>query len=214
MWVLLDSKIPLYVPPLVLVQKLWWFRWMGGFCLLVELHREGSAPEACAAGLFFFIYIIYETISVISKFYHLKYEFLATFRIIIIVGLKVTEIMESLLTNMFCFSFLFKETLLDCWWSLLTFKVHCLDWTGWEESDLLGARLSGWERKNGGWEGQEVSNGGWEGQEVSNACINQFSLWGCVILILHCLMNSRSMVIMKTISKIACLLQNGSSLLD
>ena len=25
---------------------------MGGFCLLVELYREGSAPGACAAGLF------------------------------------------------------------------------------------------------------------------------------------------------------------------
>ena len=25
---------------------------MGGFCLLVELHREGSAPAASAAGLF------------------------------------------------------------------------------------------------------------------------------------------------------------------
>ena len=25
---------------------------MGGFCLLVELHREGSVPAACAAGLF------------------------------------------------------------------------------------------------------------------------------------------------------------------
>ena len=24
---------------------------MGGFCLLVELHGEGSAPAACAAGL-------------------------------------------------------------------------------------------------------------------------------------------------------------------
>ena len=24
----------------------------GRFCLLVELHREGSAPAACAAGLF------------------------------------------------------------------------------------------------------------------------------------------------------------------
>ena len=24
----------------------------GGFCPLVELHREGSAPAACAAGLF------------------------------------------------------------------------------------------------------------------------------------------------------------------
>ena len=26
---------------------------MGGFCLLVELHREGSVPAACAGGLFF-----------------------------------------------------------------------------------------------------------------------------------------------------------------
>ena len=26
----------------------------GEFCPLVELHREGSAPAACAAGLFFF----------------------------------------------------------------------------------------------------------------------------------------------------------------
>ena len=25
---------------------------MGGFCLLVKLHREGSAPAACAADLF------------------------------------------------------------------------------------------------------------------------------------------------------------------
>ena len=25
----------------------------GGFCPLVELHREGSAPAACTAGLFF-----------------------------------------------------------------------------------------------------------------------------------------------------------------
>jgi len=25
---------------------------MGGFCQLVELHRERSAPAACAAGLF------------------------------------------------------------------------------------------------------------------------------------------------------------------
>ena len=33
---------------------------MGGFCLLVELHREGSAPAACAAVLFlsFFYYPI------------------------------------------------------------------------------------------------------------------------------------------------------------
>ena len=28
---------------------------MGGFCLLVELHQEGSAPAACAAGLFFYV---------------------------------------------------------------------------------------------------------------------------------------------------------------
>ena len=26
---------------------------MGGFCLLVVLHQEGSAPAACAAGYFF-----------------------------------------------------------------------------------------------------------------------------------------------------------------
>ena len=26
--------------------------WMGEFCLLVEWHREGSAPAACVAGLF------------------------------------------------------------------------------------------------------------------------------------------------------------------
>ena len=30
------------------------FCWMSGFCLLVELYREGSAPAACAAGLLFF----------------------------------------------------------------------------------------------------------------------------------------------------------------
>ena len=27
---------------------------MGGLCLLVKLHREGSAPAACAAALFFY----------------------------------------------------------------------------------------------------------------------------------------------------------------
>ena len=26
-----------------LVQKVWKFGWMGGFCLLMELHQEGSA---------------------------------------------------------------------------------------------------------------------------------------------------------------------------
>ena len=30
---------------------------MGGFCQLVELHREGSAPTACAAGLFVMLVI-------------------------------------------------------------------------------------------------------------------------------------------------------------
>ena len=35
-----------------MVQKLRPFYWRGGFCLLVELHREGSAPAACAVGLF------------------------------------------------------------------------------------------------------------------------------------------------------------------
>ena len=36
----------------VLVQNLRRFSWLGVFCLLVELHREGSAPAAFAAGLF------------------------------------------------------------------------------------------------------------------------------------------------------------------
>ena len=31
---------------------------MGGFCPLVELHREGSAPGACAVGLFFLIFYL------------------------------------------------------------------------------------------------------------------------------------------------------------
>ena len=35
-----------------LMTKLQRFCWMGGFCLLVELHQEGSAPAACAADLF------------------------------------------------------------------------------------------------------------------------------------------------------------------
>ena len=41
-----DPKIAL------VVQKLRQFYWRGGFCLLVELHWEGSAPPACPAGLF------------------------------------------------------------------------------------------------------------------------------------------------------------------
>ena len=36
----------------LLVQKLWQFCWMVGFCLLVNLHWEGSAPAAYAQGLF------------------------------------------------------------------------------------------------------------------------------------------------------------------
>ena len=35
----------------LVVQKLRPFYWRGGFCLLVELHQEGSALAACAAGL-------------------------------------------------------------------------------------------------------------------------------------------------------------------
>ena len=38
----------------------------GGFCLLVELHRGGSAPAACAAGLFI-------TIPRLESFYHAMY---------------------------------------------------------------------------------------------------------------------------------------------
>ena len=41
-----DTKIPSLVP------KLDWFCRTSGVCLLVELHRKGSAPAACAAGLF------------------------------------------------------------------------------------------------------------------------------------------------------------------
>ena len=37
----------------LVVQKLQQFYWRGGFCLLVELHWEGSAPAACTAGFFF-----------------------------------------------------------------------------------------------------------------------------------------------------------------
>ena len=44
--------------------------WMGGFCLLVELHREGSAPAVCRAGFFlskfscfFSTYIIFRNLS-------------------------------------------------------------------------------------------------------------------------------------------------------
>ena len=32
------------------------FYWRGGLCLLVELHWEGSAPAACAAGLFMILW--------------------------------------------------------------------------------------------------------------------------------------------------------------
>ena len=35
---------------------------MGGFFLLVELHREGSAPAACAAGLFILIQLLEENL--------------------------------------------------------------------------------------------------------------------------------------------------------
>ena len=36
-----------------MVQKLWPFYRKGGFCLLVELHWEGSESAAYAAGLFY-----------------------------------------------------------------------------------------------------------------------------------------------------------------
>ena len=36
----------------LLVQKLWQFCWIGGLCLLVELHKEASGSAACAACLF------------------------------------------------------------------------------------------------------------------------------------------------------------------
>ena len=42
-------------PPEVIIWKLKEIRqflWLGGFYLVVEVHREGSASAACAAGLF------------------------------------------------------------------------------------------------------------------------------------------------------------------
>ena len=36
-----------------LVQHIWQFCWMGGFCLFVELHQEGPVPATWAAGLFY-----------------------------------------------------------------------------------------------------------------------------------------------------------------
>ena len=57
-------------------QKLRRFCWFGGFCLLVQLHQEGSAPKACAAGLFLY-YInkvsakrMARQCSQIEKYYH------------------------------------------------------------------------------------------------------------------------------------------------
>ena len=46
-WILKGISIAL------LVQKLRGFWWTGGFYLVVELHREGSASAVCAGGLFF-----------------------------------------------------------------------------------------------------------------------------------------------------------------
>ena len=43
----------------VMVQKLRRFCWIGGFCPLVELHREGSDPAACATGLLLSIFTHY-----------------------------------------------------------------------------------------------------------------------------------------------------------
>ena len=47
-----DSSVPKGTKIPSVVQKLWPFYWWCGFGLLVELHREGSASAACAAGLF------------------------------------------------------------------------------------------------------------------------------------------------------------------
>ena len=46
-----------------MVQKLRPFYWRGGFCPLVELHWEGSAPAACAAGLFTIIWVCLLTLN-------------------------------------------------------------------------------------------------------------------------------------------------------
>ena len=43
-------QIPKGIQIALLVQKLRRFCFMGGFCPLVKLHREGSVPAACTAG--------------------------------------------------------------------------------------------------------------------------------------------------------------------
>ena len=36
---------------------------MGGFCLLVELHREGSAPAGCTTGLLKYLRLFMESVN-------------------------------------------------------------------------------------------------------------------------------------------------------
>ena len=64
---------------------------MGGFCLLVELHREGSAPAACAAGLFFRMFSSNQTIFLL----HIHFFSLSLYKYIV----------ETL--QMFCLIFLY-----------------------------------------------------------------------------------------------------------
>ena len=44
-------------PSLLMHSKVMGILVKGGFYLGVELHRDGYAPTACAAGLFFFVYL-------------------------------------------------------------------------------------------------------------------------------------------------------------
>ena len=48
---------------------------MGGFYPLVELHREESAPAACAAGLFLKASLIVSTILALPCFYYVQKSF-------------------------------------------------------------------------------------------------------------------------------------------
>ena len=51
----------------------------GGFCLLVELHREGSAPAACAAGMFL-LHFIFSHVSYFShKSFFVAYHLFSHF---------------------------------------------------------------------------------------------------------------------------------------
>ena len=67
---------------------------MGGFCLLVELHREGSVPAACAAGLFYsaILYTFRRVKLLMSDHYHIEANIAET-------SLQLRSICETLNTR-------------------------------------------------------------------------------------------------------------------